>query len=340
MRVRGRENTGRVRMADVATRAGVSAVTVSRVLHQPDKVALATRERVEAAILELGYLPNLVARSLAATRSGMVAALIPTVDNALHAEIVQAMQERLRDAGLHLLLGCTEFSIEEEEVLTRTFLARQPEALYLTGITHTLGTRELLTRMRIPVVEVANLTDTPIDMVAGYSSSEAARAMVAFLLARGHRMIGYIFSTIGDNDRMRDRHRAYRTTLEAAGIPVDPALLVETEISYAGGARALVELLGRRPDVEAVFCSTDVLAVGVLLECLRRGIAVPGRLAVAGFDDLPLAAEAVPALTTVRIPRRRMGEVAAALILARLAGEEVEPRVVDVGYELIRRASA
>ena len=155
MAARTRERTGRVRMAEVAARAGVSAVTVSRVLHAPSTVAEATRGRVTAAIAELGYLPNLIARSLAATRTGVMAALIPTIDHSLHAEVVQAMSEVMRAAGFHLLLGSTDFSLEHEEELVRAFLARQADALFLTGTTHTEATRRLLQSARVPVVEIA-----------------------------------------------------------------------------------------------------------------------------------------------------------------------------------------
>jgi LacI family gluconate utilization system Gnt-I transcriptional repressor len=327
-------------MVEVARQAGVAPVTVSRVFHEPDKVAPETRVRVEQVIRELGYVPNLIAQALVVARTGIVAALIPTIDNSLHAEIIQAMNERCRAAGLHLLLGCTNFSVAEEEEMVRSFLARQPEAVYLTGVTHTEATRAMLTASGLPVVEVANLPREPIDMAAGYSSRRAAEAMTRLLIETGRRRIAYVFSPIGDNDRLADRRHGHRRTLEAAGLAADPAQTVETELSIAGGAAALRVLLERQVEIDAIFCSTDVLAVGVLLECLRRGLRVPDQLAVAGFDDLPLAAEIVPALTTVRVPRRRMGEEAARLILARLRGDEPETAVVDVGFEIVRRASA
>jgi LacI family gluconate utilization system Gnt-I transcriptional repressor len=164
--------------------------------------------------------------------------------------------------------------------------------------------------------------------------------MTQMLIETGRRRIAYVFSPIGANDRLADRQRGHRMALEAAGLTADPAQTVETELSIAGGAAALRILLERQAEIDAIFCSTDVLAVGVLLECQRRGLHVPARLAVAGFDDLPIAAEMVPALTTVRIPRRRMGEEAARLILTRLDGRDPETAVVDVGFEIVRRASA
>ena len=149
--------------------------------------------------------------------------------------------------------------------------------------------------------------------------------MVRHLLDRGYRRIGYLYSTIGDNDRLLDRFLGVRETLAGAEA-LDPELLGETRSSTsAPGRRRCSELVARRPDVEAVFCSSDVVA-GALLECARQGWAVPGRLAVAGFDDLPIAAELHPALTTIRVPRRAMGKLAAELLLRRLAGETSSPR--------------
>jgi LacI family gluconate utilization system Gnt-I transcriptional repressor len=327
-------------MADVARQAGVALVTVSRVFHTPHKVAPTTRARVERVIRDTGYVPNLVARSLAASRSGIVAALIPTIDNSLHAEMVQVMDQRCQAAGLHLLLGCTNFTLDHEEEMVRSLLAHQPEAIYLTGIIHSAATRAMLSAAAIPVVEAANLPETPIDMAVGYSNTAGAAAMIRLLIETGRRRIALVISPTESNDRQIDRRRAYEATLAEAGMVVDPARVAEADLSIAGGAAALRTLLDRDTGMDAIFCSSDVLAVGVLLECQRQGIRVPEEIAVAGFDDLPIAAEMVPALTTVRVRRRRLGEEAARLILTRLAGQVPEQRVVDVGVEIVRRASA
>jgi len=331
---------GRVRMADVARQAGVALVTVSRVFHTPHKVAPQTRARVERVIRDTGYVPNLVARSLAAARTGIVAALIPTIENSLHAEIVRALQEPCKEAGLHVLLGCTNFALDDEEEIIRSLLAHQPEAIYLTGVIHSPVTRAMLSAAAIPVVEACNLPRDPIDMAVGYSSAAGAEAMVRLLIENGRRRIALVFSPTPSNDRQLDRRDGYRATLEAAGIEVDPARIVEADLSVGGGAAGLRALLERKAEIDAVFCASDVLAVGVLLECQRQGIRVPEQIAVAGFDDLPIAAEMVPALTTVRVRRRRTGAEAARLILERLAGRTPAQPVIDVGFEIVRRASA
>ena len=324
-------------MQDVARLAGVSVITVSRVLREPERVAEETRSRVLAAIESIGYVPNLVARSLKSRRSGVVAAVIPSVTHSIVADVVRGMTEVLEAEGLHLLLADSGFSPQEEEDLVAAFLARRPDAMYLTGTTHTVGTRRMLDAARIPVVETGNLTATPIDMAVGYSNFEAARTMTKALIARGRRRVGYLGQVGRDYiDRVQDRHSGYVAALRDHRLAGD-GLEAEVELSYRGGAAGLGELLLRAPDLDAVFCTSDVIALGALFECQRRGIEVPRRIAIAGMDDQEIASQCVPALTTMRMPRYEMGRRAAALLCRRLAGARVEDRVVDLGFELVLR---
>ena len=315
-------------------------MTVVRVLHEPSKVAARTRERVERVIRETGYTPDLVARGLASNRSGLVAAIIPVLTNSLIAEIMQGLSDAIAPVGYHLLLGASGFSAAGEEVLVRAFLSRRIDGLYLTGAQHTAETVRLVERAGIPVVEGGNLTRAPLDMVVGYSNVEAARTMTRYLVARYGGPIGYIGAHAADNDRARDRRRGYEAALRAAKRKVDTTLCVETALDIESGARAFGELVDRRPDVRAVFCSADAIAVGALHACHRRKLAVPGRIAVAGFDDIPIAEHVAPELTTIRIPRYAIGQHAGAMIVRRLTGRPVARRVVDTGFELVERASA
>jgi LacI family gluconate utilization system Gnt-I transcriptional repressor len=303
-------------------------------------VAVATRARVEAVLVETGYTPDLVARGLASSRSSLIGAIVPLLTNSLIAEIMQGLSATLLPAGYHLLLGASGFSAAEEEALVRAFLSRRVDALYLTGVTHTEATVRMLAHAGIPVVEGGNLTDRPIDMAVGYHNVEAARAVTHYLLRRRYAPVGYIGAFPADNDRARDRRRGYELALRSARVNLDPSLCVETTLDIDAGARAMAELVTRRPDVRAVFCSADALAVGALFECQRRGMAIPGDIAIAGFDDMAIAGQVVPALTTLRVPRHAIGQRAGEMILARLAGRAVRRRIVDEGYELVPRASA
>jgi LacI family transcriptional regulator, gluconate utilization system Gnt-I transcriptional repressor len=330
----------RPRLADVASAAGVSTMTVVRVLREPVKVAAATRARVEQVIRETGYTPDLIARGLASNRSGLIAAVIPVLTNSLIAEIMQGLTDALVPRGFHLLLGASGFSLAEEEVLVRAFLSRRVDGIYLSGVEHSVETVRMLQRAGIPVVEGGNLTARPIDMLVGFSNVDAARAITRYLVQRRYGTIGYIGAFPTDNDRARDRRYGYERAMSAARRKVDPGLCVETTLDVDAGGRAMAKLLGRSPGVRAVFCSADALAVGALYECQRRRLAVPAAIAIAGFDDIPIAGQVVPSLTTIRVPRYDIGRRAGVMLCDRLAGRTVRKRIVDTGFELVPRDGA
>jgi LacI family gluconate utilization system Gnt-I transcriptional repressor len=331
----------RPRLRDVAARARVSTMTVVRVMRTPEKVAAITRARVEAVLAETGYTPDLLARGLAMNRSGVVAAIVPLLTNSLVAEVVQGLTTRLEAAGIHLLIASSGFSAEREEGLVRAFLSRRVDGVFLIGTTHTSETRRMLVSAGIPVVEGGNLTRAPIDMVVGFSNREAARTVTAHLAKRcGRGPIAFVGAHARDNDRARDRRSGFRATMRELGRPVAPEFVVETDLDMVSGAAAADDLVTRNPDLRGILCSADAIAAGVLFALQRRGIPVPGRVAVASFDDIEIAGLVSPGLTTIRVPRRRIGECAGDMILQRLAGAKVAEARVDVGYELVVRESA
>ncbi len=327
-------------MEDVARRAAVSVMTVSRALRQPEKVAAATRSRISAAMRELNYVPDAIASSLALRRSQIVALVVPSVSNPVFADPIQGMADGLRGRGYHLLLAGTSAAPKDAEMLVRTLLGHRPAGVVIHGGNHTRAMRDLLHQVGVPVVEIGCLPRRPIDMVVGYSNAAAARAITEWLLARGYRRIGLISAPVRNNDRAAERRRGYRAALRGAGLSPCPQWEIEQAHGVAEGAAALAALLERAPRLDAIFCAGDVWAIGALFECRRRGIAVPGDLAVVGFDGQAIAAQTVPPLTTVQVHRYEMGLQAAELLLARLAGEAVGGRRLDLGYELVIRESA
>jgi LacI family gluconate utilization system Gnt-I transcriptional repressor len=190
------------------------------------------------------------------------------------------------------------------------------------------------------VVETGNLAPDPIDMVVGFSNRRAAFDMTRYLVERGGRVIGFIGAQTRDNPQASDRQAGYRQALKESGLAVDERIVIEAPREIEKGGEALSTLLARCPDLDAVFAAGEVWAVGALLESLRRGWPVPERLAIAGFNDEMIAGQLVPPLTTVRIPRREIGRRAAEMVVDRLNGREIAPTVVDVGYEIVRRATA
>lgn len=319
-------------MHDVARLAAVSPITVSRALSQPDKVSAETRRRVAEAIAQVGYVPNLTAGSLASNRSRIIAAIVPTIANSIFADTVQGLSDGLERQGYQLLLGQTGYSAATEDQLIRAFLGRRPDALVLTGIGRSADARTLLRNAGIPIVETWDLSDDPIDMLVGFSNFSAGRAMAEHLQARGYRRLAFVGST---DERSQARRAGF---LAAAPDAVTVAL--DHQASVPAGRAALQRVRTLAPEVQAIFFSTDVLAVGALLECQRLGLDVPGRLAIAGLGDLPIAAEINPALTTIEIRGYAIGERAARMLAQRLAGEPVTPKIVDLGFRIVARASA
>lgn len=331
---------GSARLADVARAAGVSAMTVSRALRMPGRVAPETRARVEEAVRALGYVPNLVAGALRSQRSRIVVAIVPTLTSSIFAETVEGMTEALRAQDHQLLLANSGYAPETEEDLVRAFLGRRPDGMILTGVHHTAGARAQLRAAGIPVVETWELGDAPLDMNVGFSNRDAGRRLAEALVARGYRRIAFAGVDPAVEARSRRREQGYRDAMAAAGrAPVVLRLDEDRGLTIRSGARAAAALLAARPRIDAVMFANDFPAFGALTECARRGVRVPGDLAIAGFGDFEVARESHPALTTVRVPGREMGRRAAAMVLDRLAGRASEPRV-DLGFEVVLRESA
>jgi len=332
---------GWVTMQDVAREAGVSAMTVSRVLKVPAKVAPPTRHRVEAAIARLGYVPDSVAGALSSGRSRLVAAILSTLGGSIFVSTVAGLGETLRARGHQLLLGTTDYSQESEEALLAATLGRRPDGLVLTSGVHTEDARAMLGHAAIPVVELWELPETPIDMAVGFSNHAAGQAMTRFLFELGYRRIAFLGALGPEDRRGRARFDGYAEAVTELGIgPTREIGLGAPTSPIEHGARSLPMLLERWPECDAVFCASDAMALGVFMEAMRRGVAVPGQLAIAGLGDFEYAGDHGLGLTTLAIPGERMGREAARLLLARKDGAAPPGTVVDVGFEPVRRATA
>ena len=331
--------TKRIGVREVARLAAVAPITVSRALSIPEAVAPATRERIMEAVALLGYIPNRVAGSLSSNQTRMIGAIIPSFQGSKATDFTDGMAQVLRSRGYQLLLGGSNFSMDEEERLILEFLSRRADGIYLTGTTHTQRARHLLKESQVPVVEIASLDGEHIDMVVGFSNYDAALQMIRYLAGCGYRKVAFFGMPTKDNERQGARAAAYRRGVEELGLDADPALMAEIPMDLASAAAAFSSLIQRRPDVEALFCASDLLAVGALFECQRRGIRVPEEFGIAGFDNIELAEYVQPALTTVRLPHQSIGARAAELLLDRIAGKPVGGSVVDMGFEIVVRGS-
>ncbi len=330
--------TGRVTLADVARLAGVSPITVSRALRGERAVDPQLVARVRAAVDQLGYLPDPAARALASRHGSHVAVLIPLLSNALFVDLLEQVQRTLRPAGYQALIGITHYDKQEEEQLLRELLLHRPAGMLVTGTDHSDATRELIERSGVPCVHLMEAAGQPGLHGVGFSQQDAGAAMTRHLLGRGRRRI--VFAAAQLDPRTMQRLAGWRQELEAAGC-YEPALewLDPAPSSIGLGARLFERILARDPGVDAVFFNNDDLAQGALLAALRLGVEVPGRIAVAGFNDLAGSDQMLPPLTTVRTPRGEIGAAAARMLLALMAGQPVARPCEDLGYELVVRGS-
>ncbi|MCJ7800219.1 MAG: LacI family DNA-binding transcriptional regulator [Polaromonas sp.] len=330
--------TGRVTLADVAQAAGVSPMTVSRALRGERAVDAGLVERVRVAALKLGYVPDPAARALASRHSTQVVVLIPMLSNALFVDLLEAVQRTLRPAGYQMLMGVTHYDPSEEEHLLREQLQHRPAGLLVTGLERHEATRALIAQSSVPCVHLMEASGTPGIYSVGFSQLEAGAEMTRHLLQRGRRRIAFAAAQL--DPRTLQRLEGWRRELRAAGL-YEPSLewLNPAPSSMALGARMFEQIMGQQPAVDAVFFCNDDLAQGALLAALRLGVAVPGRVAMAGFNDLTGSDQMLPPLTTVRTPRAEIGRAAAGMLLSLMNGEAVASPCVDLGYKVLVRAS-
>jgi len=315
-------------LADVATRAGVSTATVSRCLNSPGQVQQRTRDRVMAAVQDLGYSPNFGARALAARRTKTIGAIIPTMENAIFARAIQAFQEELHKSGVTLLVSSSSYRQDVEEDQIRTLVARGADGLLLIGHDRSPAIYQFLANRGVPVLICWAYDPSVARRSIGFDNRRAMAGLAAEVLALGHRNIGIISAEFEGNDRARARVSGVQDAMRAQGLDPTTADLIETPYSIENGANALREMMQNSPRPTAVICGNDVLAVGAVQMARALGLAVPGDVSITGFDDIELARVVDPPLTTVHVPHRDMGRQAARLLVDMVAGHPARDSVL------------
>lgn len=328
-------------MADLARLAGVSPMTVSRAFKQDTSVSEATRDAILKAADELGYVFDATASNLRSQKTNFVAVTVPSINNANFADTLRGLSDGLKQSGLQTLLGYTDYDILEEERLIEQLLRRRPEAIVVTGGSHTPRARRMLENAGIPVVETWDLPAAPIGHVVGFSNAATVRSMVDHFVKRGMRRIAFIGGDADRDTRGSDRRAGFIAAMEGYGLDATRLIAAGVPpISMREGAAAMGRLLETLPDTEAVICVSDLSAFGALTECQRRGIAVPDRMSIAGFGDYEIAEVSVPSLTTINPFPREIGAQTAALILDVLEGRQNRPRVITILPRLQIRESS
>jgi LacI family transcriptional regulator len=325
-------------LADVARLAGVSTASVSRVLNEPDKVRPATRARVLAAIDQLGYVLDGAARALKSGRVRSIGAVVPTLDNAIFASAINALQRRLAQRDFTLLVASSDYEPAEELREARALLVRGVDGMVLVGASHAPELYRLLNQKQVPWVHTWTHLPEHDGASIGFDNRLAAQQTVNYLVGLGHRRIAMVAGVRAGNDRAVARVDGVIEALAGHGLALAPEQLLERPYDVRAGREAARELLAAPTPPSAIICGNDVLAMGVLFEAQAQGVPVPGRLSVVGFDDLPIAASLVPPLTTIRVPAVEMGRRAADYLLERIDGRN-PPRHTGLEAELIVRGT-
>lgn len=332
----GSRATGRPTLSEVARLSGVSPITASRALRGVSTVAPQLVSKVQAAASALGYVANPAARALASAQSQSIVVLIPSLSNQLFIDTLEAIHAVMHPRGLEVLIGNFHYDPGEEENLIRNYLAYQPQGLLLTGFSRTEAARRMLAASGVPCVHMMELAAE--GNCVGFSQEQAGVIAARHLLERGRRRLAYVAAQL--DPRVMQRAEGFRRTLREAGV-YDPGLeVMAPEPSSIGlGGSLFRRLMAAHPDVDGVFFCNDDLAQGAIYEAQRQGLAVPGQVAMVGFNDLPASEHLVPRLTSIRTPRAAIGHEAAHMLLALLDGAGAPLQARDLGFELRVRES-
>ena len=323
----------RSNLRDVAKAAGVSIATVSRVLNEPGVVKKDTLEKVQAAISELKFVPSAAARAINSGRTRFVGALVPTLDNAIFARFLAALERTLSEHQLSLVVATTDSDLDVEAIKAKELVDIGAEGLIITGATHSSELHELIDRTMLPTIITSYYDGTNQLPTIGYDNAAAAQIALEHLIDLGHHHIAVVHGPIYNNDRTRARLFGLQK------LNWDGELTnYETEISLAGGSGVGAQIGSSSKKLDAILCLSDVVALGVLFGLQSKNVRVPDDISLIGIDDLPSSAVTVPSLTTVHLPVSQMGE-RTAVALAHWISEQKVPKAVRLEAELVVRKS-
>ncbi|MCF3641215.1 LacI family DNA-binding transcriptional regulator [Rhizobium sp. TRM95111] len=326
-------------LTDVARLAGVSEITVSRVVRGKGPIAAETRERVRRAVETLGYVPNRAAGTLASAASLFIGVILPSMHNIVFPEVLRGIYEGLAGSPYQPLLGVTEYNREKEQEILASLLAWQPMAIITAGSDHTETTRRLLLESGVRVAELMDTDGDPVDLAVGFSHRQAGYDSGKHLISRGYRRFGYVGHDWDADRRARFRYEGLVAALAEAGLSLAGEVHVDGPSSAKAGTEMLAKLLGAAPDIDVAVFVNDDMAVGGYFHCLSAGIAVKDGLALFGFNGLDIG-QAIPLpLSTVRSDRFLIGRIAAERIIAE-PKRPAETAIVDTGYEILEGATA
>jgi len=335
-----RKQDAKIDIISVAKAAGVSPSTVSRSFNHPELVRPATRKTIAEAVRNLGYIRNRAAQTMHGKRSGTIGLIVPSVNNAIFSELIQSFSDIVEQEGFTILISTHGFDLRKEYEILRKLLEHRVDGIAIIGLDHLDETYQLLTQQKIPAIAIWNYEEDSRISCIGAENYDAGWQTARHLVDLGHRQIGMIFPSMSENDRARARLRGAMGALDAAGITVPKAWVTEAPYSVGHAKQACMDLLAISPRPTAILCANDIIAHGAIHAANRLGLRIPQEISIIGIGDFPGSAEMEPALTTMRIPAKRIGGLAGSHLVATIAGErpdEVLRSKFDV--ELVVRAT-
>lgn len=318
-------------LQDVADKVGITKMTVSRFLRNPEQVSFALRDKIAAALDELGYIPNRAPDILSNATSRAIGVLLPSLTNQVFAEMLRGIESVLDAHGYQTMLAHYGYKpLLEEERLT-SMLSWNIDGLILSERSHTPRTLKMIGVAGIPVVELMDSVSPCLDIAVGFDNVEAARQMTEAILARGRRNVVYLGARLDERTIMKQR--GYEQAMREANL-TPYSVMEEQSSSYTAGVALFRRALHEYPQLDGIFCTNDDLAVGAAFECRRRGLRIPEDMSIAGFHGHDIGQVMVPRLASVLTPRERMGRIGAERLLARIRGESITPAMLDLGFTL------
>lgn len=315
-------------LRDVSEASGVSEMTVSRVLRNRGDVSQATREKVLQAAKQLGYVPNKIAGALASQRVNLVAVIIPSLSNMVFPEVMTGISQVLEETDLQPVVGVTDYLPEKEERVLYEMLSWRPSGVIIAGLEHSEASRAMLNAAGIPVVEIMDVDGMPVDAMVGISHRRAGREMARAILKAGYSRIGFMGTKMPLDHRARKRFEGFTEVLAKNGIEI------EDQEFYAGGSalskgREMTQaMLERSPELDFLYYSNDMIGAGGLLYLLEKGIDVPGKIGLAGFNGVELLQGLPRKLATMDACRLEVGRTAAQIIADRVQKPEEDVKSI------------
>ncbi|MFS4579989.1 LacI family DNA-binding transcriptional regulator [Phaeobacter sp. C3_T13_0] len=322
-------------MGDVADKAGVSQMTVSRVMNGKGYISKEVHDRVKSAAEEIGYVQNRLARGLRSEKTPLIAVVLPTLGNSVFNDVLSGITDALTHEGCRPVFGVTEYLQAKEDALVRDLLSWRPSGIILAGLEHSDGTRKAIAAADVRVAEIMDIDGAPISVAIGLSQTAAGEATAKHMLDKGHRRFVYAGSHSGCDLRAGKRLEGFRRTLREAGATLLSEDISDKPSSMMEGRRMTSDILSRPDRPDAIYYSNDDLATGGIMHCLSEDIRMPDDIALAGFNGLPYL-DALPVrLTTIETPRYEMGRQAGKFI-SRPSEENSEScaRAIDLGFKL------